>query len=208
MIPDAAVSFALPGMETPPKRRHHLAGGSSKPSTQGDDVKRQHTLAAVAAMVLGLSLTGCGADEESPSVASGSGAQPTSSASSASPSLSSGDKGVKFAQCLRENGLDVPDPEPGKMPKFTFGAGSGTTKEDVDKAMEACKEFSPDMSGPANPQQEENGRKYAECMRKNGVEAFPDPKPGQRGIIIDKAAGEDPDMQKAQEACQSILAGQ
>ncbi len=45
-------------------------------------------------------------------------------------------------------------------------------------------------------------------MRKNGVEKFPDPKPGQRGIMIDKAVGEDPDFQKAQQTCQPILAGQ
>ncbi len=60
--------------------------------------------------------------------------------------------------------------------------------------------------GQANPQQEENGRKYAECMRENGVEKFPDPKPGQRGIQIGPEVGDDPDFQKAQDACQSILA--
>ncbi|HET6296994.1 MAG TPA: hypothetical protein VFG33_26650 [Kribbella sp.] len=171
-------------------------------------MKRQHTLAAVAAMVLALSLTSCGADEETPSVASGSGAQPTSSASSAAPSLSKDEMGVKYAGCMRENGVNVPDPEPGKPAQFKFDASSGVTKADIDKAMEACKQYSPDGGAAANPQQEENGRKFAECMRKNGVESFPDPKPGQRGIMIDGETGKDPDLQKAQQACQPILAGQ
>jgi hypothetical protein len=43
-------------------------------------------------------------------------------------------------------------------------------------------------------------------MRKNGVEKFPDPKPDQRGIMIGPGVADDPDFQKAQGACQSILA--
>ena len=76
--------------------------------------------------------------------------------------------------------------------------------------MEACKEYDPqgDGTGQAEPA---GGGERAEVRRnacaKNGVEKFPDPKPGQRGILIDKEAGEDPDMPKAQEACQGILAG-
>jgi hypothetical protein len=171
-------------------------------------VKRTHTLAALAALTLGLVLTGCGDDSDGSQVASGGGTQPTAGASSTAAGLSMDEKGVKFAQCLREHGVNVPDPEPGKGPQIKLDPSSGVTKEDVDKAMEACKEFSPQGEGTGgDPQQEENGRKFAECMRKNGVEKFPDPKPGQRGIMIDKTVGEDPDFQKAQEACQSILAG-
>ena len=172
-------------------------------------MKRQHTLGALATMTLalGLVLTGCGSEDGGTEVASGGGAQATGGATSATPSLSKDEMGVKFAQCLRENGVDVPDPEPGKGPQIRLDPSSGVTKEDVDKAMEACREFDPQAGSSANPQSDENGRKFAECMRKNGVEKFPDPKPGQRGIIIDKETGSDPDLQKAQEACQSILAG-
>lgn len=174
-------------------------------------MKRMQTLAALATMTLalGLVMTGCGSEEGGTDVASGSGAQPTGTASSATPSLSQEEMGVKFAQCLRENGVNVPDPEPGKGPQIRLDPSSGVTKEDVDKAMEACREFDPQANGSngSNPQAEENGRKYAECMRKNGVEKFPDPKPGQRGILIDGETAKDPDLQKAQEACQSIMAG-
>jgi hypothetical protein len=167
---------------------------------------RKTTLAAamLAAAVL---LTGCGSDEPGNQVASGTGAQAQATAPSSSPSLGREEMAIKFTQCLRENGLNVPDPEPGKGPMLKFDKNSGVSREQVEKAMEACREFNPQAESGPNPQQEENGRKYAECMRKNGVEKFPDPKPGQRGIMIGPEVGDDPDFQKAQEACQSILAG-
>jgi len=169
-------------------------------------MKRQHALAVFA---LALALAGCGSEAKDAQVASGNGAQATAGPSSAAPSLSRDEMGVKFAQCLRENGIDVKDPEPGKGIQLKLDPSSGVSKEDVDKAMEACKQWDPQADGTnnSNPQAEENGRKFAECMRKNGVEKFPDPKPGQRGIMIDKATGEDPDFPKAQETCQPILAG-
>jgi hypothetical protein len=170
-------------------------------------VKRQQIL-GTAVVFAALALTGCGSGDDGSQVASGTGTQPSTGSSSAPASLSRDEMGIKFAQCLREHGLDVKDPEPGKGIQLKLDPSMGS-RDDVDKAMEACKQFDPQADGTnnANPQAEENGRKFAECMRKNGVEKFPDPKPGQRGIMIDKAVGDDPDFQKAQQACQPILAG-
>ncbi|GAA1664685.1 hypothetical protein ACFTSF_13275 [Kribbella sp. NPDC056951] len=168
---------------------------------------RKTTLATAALAAVVLMLTGCGGNAPDTQVASGSGAQSQATApTSAPPSLSRDEMAVKFTQCLRENGLDVPDPEPGKGPLLKFGPESGVSREQVDKAMEACRQYNPQADSAPDPQQEENGRKYAECMRKNGVEKFPDPKPGQRGVMIGPEVGDDPDFQKAQDACQSILA--
>jgi hypothetical protein len=166
----------------------------------------RNTILAVSVLVAGLILTGCGADEPDAQVASGSGGPQSTAPSSAPASLSQDEMAVKFTQCLRENGLNVPDPEPGKGPMLRFDKSSGVTQEQVQKAMEACQQYNPQAQGSANPQQAENGRKYAECMRKNGVEKFPDPKPDQRGIMIGPGVADDPDFKKAQDACQSILA--
>jgi hypothetical protein len=163
------------------------------------------TILAATVLAAAVLITGCGADKPDAQVASGSGAQSTSP-SSAPASLSQDELAVKFTQCLRENGLNVPDPEPGKGPMLRFDKNSGVTQEQVQKAMEACSEYNPQSQGSPNPQQAENGRKYAECMRKNGVEKFPDPKPDQQGIMIGPGVADDPDFQKAQGACQSILA--
>jgi hypothetical protein len=168
---------------------------------------RKTTVAAVMLAAAAVLLTGCGSEEPDNQVASGTGAQAQATTpTSAPPSLSRDEMAVKFTQCLREQGLNVPDPEPGKGPMLKFDRNSGVTQEKVQQAMEACKQFNPQGQSGPNPQQEENGRKYAVCMRENGVEKFPDPKPGQRGIMIGPGVADDPDFQKAQDACQSILA--
>ncbi|MEV6285490.1 hypothetical protein [Kribbella sp. NPDC051770] len=171
-------------------------------------MKRQSVLAAIV-LAAGLALTGCSSEPETSQVASG-GTTPSSGSSSepAPENLSQEEKGVKFAQCLREHGLDIADPEPGKGIQLKVGPESGLSREQVDKAMEECRKYSPQGDAGPNPEQEERGRKFAACMRENGVEKFPDPKPGQRGIMIDREAGSDPDLEKAQAACQSVLAGQ
>ncbi|TCO49397.1 hypothetical protein EV646_103375 [Kribbella antiqua] len=168
---------------------------------------RKTTLAAAMLATAVLLLTGCGSADPGTQVASGTDGVQSTTPTSATPSLSRDEMAIKFTQCLREQGLNVPDPEPGKGPMLRFDKGSGVTPEKVEAAMEACREYNPQAEGSPDPQQEENGRKYAECMRKNGVEKFPDPKPGQRGIMIGPEVGDDPDFQTAQQACQSILAG-
>lgn len=168
---------------------------------------RKTTLAATV-LTAAVLLTGCGGKEPDTQVASGTGGQPQSTApTSAPPSLSRDELAVKFTQCLRENGLNVPDPEPGKGPLLKFDKNSGVSQEQVQKAMEACQQYNPQGESGSSPEQEENGRKFAECMRTNGVEKFPDPKPGQRGVMIGPEVGDDPDFQKAQQTCQPILAG-
>ncbi|WP_165964226.1 hypothetical protein, partial [Actinomadura sp. KC216] len=121
--------------------------------------------------------------------------------------LSPDEMGVKFAQCMRENGVHMDDPKPGQGIQLKI---KDIPKETVDKAMEACRQYNPqaNATGAPDPQQQERGRKFAECMRQNGVEKFPDPKPGQRGIMIDKnTVGDDPDLEPAQQKCQDILQG-
>ena len=159
---------------------------------------------AVLPLVLAVALAGCGSGDGDDGVASAGNGQPAKP--SAAASLSRDEMGVKFAQCMRENGIDMPDPEPGKGPQVKITGG--TSQATVDKAMEACRQYSPMMNAPGgNAQMDENNRKFAKCMRDNGVEQFADPEPGQVGIRIDGKIADDPDFAKAQQQCQSILAG-
>lgn len=167
---------------------------------------RLRTRHAPVALLMVLILTGCGAAPETGTVASaGGGAE--QAGSSAAPTLSREEKGVRFAQCMRENGVPMEDPEGGRI-QLKFDKDSGVDRSTVDKAMQACQEFSPqgDRPGAADPEAEERGRAYAACMRENGLEGFPDPKPGQRGIMITPEIGEDPDFPAAQQKCQDIMA--
>lgn len=149
---------------------------------------RRHLYGATAVFVLALALTGCGGD---------AGARPAGG-TSAPASLDPHAKGVKFAQCMREHGIDMADPEPGKPVTMKF---MGVDQATVQKAMEACREWAPEgmTSGKQDPQQAERMRKFAQCMRDNGVEAFPDQE--GNGIRVDAKVAEDPDFEAANAKC-------
>lgn len=156
------------------------------------------TCLAALPLALMFALSGCGSGEEpaTPQAAGqggGKGAQ--------------NEKAVQYAQCMRENGVDMPDPEPGKGVMLKLD--KNTPKEVVDKAQEACRKYNPMADGKSgsNPQAEEQARKFAACMRENGVEDFPDPEPGQQGIRMTRGPDSDPDLEKAQEKCRSTLSG-
>jgi hypothetical protein len=156
------------------------------------------------ALTLALVLTGCGSGDSSGEVASANGAG-KSGGTSAGPKLSPEEMGLKFAQCLREHGIDVDDPEPGKGARITV---KGTDKATVDQAMQACRKYDPAQNGGGKPdaKAQESARKHAQCMREHGVEEFPDPQP-EGGIRIDRSVGEDPDFAEAEQACNEYLGG-
>ena len=153
---------------------------------------RRHTYRLIAVLALAATLTGCGGEKSGDAPPAG-GTQ-----GSAAPSLDPYAKGLKFAQCMRENGVDMEDPEPGKGVQLRV---QGVSQETVQKAMEACREWAPEGAngGKADPKQAEQIRKFAQCMRDNGVEAFPDQEGA--GIRVDKSVAEDPDFEAANDKC-------
>ncbi|MBB6349040.1 hypothetical protein FHU36_005585 [Nonomuraea muscovyensis] len=163
-------------------------------------LRRGRVLGTVSALALAAALTlaGCGADDGGGSdvaSATGGGAAATGSAA---PSLSNDEKGVKFAQCMRENGIDMADPQPGKGVMITGKPGS---EETMAKAMDACKQYQPTGgTGPGAQQNAERMRALAQCMRDNGVPDFPDPEPGG-GLRVTADIAGDPDFEAAQQKC-------
>jgi hypothetical protein len=107
------------------------------------------------------------------------------------------DRSREFAKCMREHGIDVPDPEPGR--------GGVTIKErDLEKArpaQEACKSLLPNGGVPAkmDPEQLDKARERAKCMREHGVDV-PDPDPNNPGIRAPEGADQEK-MKAAMEAC-------
>jgi hypothetical protein len=148
--------------------------------------------------VLALALTACGTGGDGGTgVASAPGTKATAG-STTGPSLSPEERGVKWAQCMRENGIDIEDPKPGGGIMMTAKPGSEGT---MDKAREACKDLQPmGRGGGGNPQNAEKMRQLAQCMRDNGVEEFPDPEGG--GLRMTKQVADDPDFEAAREKCQ------
>ena len=93
------------------------------------------------------------------------------------------EKAVTFAQCMRDNGVkDFPDPDAsGELTADGIANGSSvdTTSAGWTKAIDACKDLQPaGFTGhKRSAEQQAAALKFAQCIRENGVEDFPDPGP-------------------------------
>jgi hypothetical protein len=142
--------------------------------------------------------------------ACGGSAEPESSSGSTPASSSSGGTGdddagrVRLQQCLRENGVDVPD-NPGQG-----GGGGNIDREALQEAIEGpCKEFQSEgfgnISEEDQQEMQDQFQKFSQCMRDEGVDV-PDMGSGGGppggGEQLDQ---DDPDVQAAMEKCQGQL---
>ncbi|SDH01243.1 hypothetical protein SAMN05216553_114211 [Lentzea fradiae] len=83
---------------------------------------------------------------------------------------------VKFAQCMRENGIDMPDPGSGGEDIALAVPGGDADGEKVEAAHEACKQHLPNGGEfkPPSPEEQDKMREQAKCMRDKGYN-WPDP---------------------------------
>jgi hypothetical protein len=133
---------------------------------------------------------------------------------------------LAWAKCMREQGVDVPDPEVGEGGRLTIrpGMGSGQRLDDADsdafrEAMQECgrpfgRSGPPALSDEEREEMQETMLEFAQCMREHGVD-MPDPDfsgEGGGGLFRFRsgngAGGVNPDgstFREAQEACGEIL---
>ncbi|MFD5146596.1 hypothetical protein [Streptomyces sp. NPDC058401] len=102
------------------------------------------------------------------------------------------DNALKMRKCLRDNGVDAPDPKPGEDPRgMTLGAGAD--QEVVKKAMEKCGMSGPGSGGEMSQADKDKALKQAKCMRDNGFD-MPDPEfngNARTGFSIPEGADKD-----------------
>ncbi|MET9854672.1 hypothetical protein ABZY57_17215 [Streptomyces sp. NPDC006450] len=102
------------------------------------------------------------------------------------------DNALKMRKCLRENGVDMPDPKPGEDPRgMTLGAG--TDQEVLKKAMDTCGMKGPGSGGEIPQAEKDKALKQAKCMRDNGFD-MPDPEfngNARTGFSIPEGADKD-----------------
>lgn len=163
----------------------------------------------------------CGGDTARSGVASLSGSTSTTASDSrgggtAASGISAEfeDAMVAFAECMRENGIDFPDP--GSGGGLIIGPDSDIDPEDPDfKAAEAeCKPIldEAEKSMP-KPSEEELAKMrdsmlaFARCMRGEGID-FPDPEFGEGGRMEAPLGDhDDPDFREAAEKCSKETGG-
>ena len=119
---------------------------------------------------------------------------------------------VKFAACMRANGVKgFPDPDAsGELTIDSVANGSSldTNSAAFKQALSACKDLEPPgfTGGKRSPEQEKAALKFAQCMRDNGVKDFPDPT--DTGPLINvNGAQSIPGFQAAVGKCRAYLAG-
>ena len=157
-----------------------------------------------------------GADDATPS--------PTASAAAGDPEEAL----LAFTECMRENGIDLPDPVfrgagggsaqggdvteavPGEIPPFDPNSDEfRAAQEACEQHLEGLGALEPGEAPELSAEEEGAFLAFAECMREHGID-MPDPRNG--GILVRPGSEEDfdpmsEDFQAAEEECRSHLDG-
>jgi hypothetical protein len=125
-------------------------------------------------LLLVFGVAGCGTASEGDGVATAGG--PSSSAAQAA-AAGDQDQLIKYTQCMREHGVDMPDVAPDSEGAVRLELPDGADPAKVDAANKECKQYMPGGGEvrKADPKMVEQLRNVAKCMRDNGVTDFPDP---------------------------------
>jgi hypothetical protein len=138
-------------------------------ANEGETMSRTLRLPAVLAAVAVVAVisSGCG----------GTGTAGSGGTDTASPHA----KAVKFAECMRANGVSAfPDPDAtGALTIDAVANGSSldTSSAAFERALSACQDLEPPgFTGHERSAQEQEGAlRFAQCIRDHGVHDFPDP---------------------------------
>jgi hypothetical protein len=175
-------------------------------------------VALVAILALAALIAGCAGAGAAPSgVATLGSPSPEPGTSDAPASSQDPEEAVlAYAECMRENGVDMPDPQVGANGEISMSiGGNGLDRAAMQAAQEACGDLMEGaFDGPREltPEQKDALIAFAGCMRDHGID-MPDPQfDGGRVVMrgtaqeggprIDPQSGE---FAEAQEACSELL---
>lgn len=181
----------------------------------------------LAMIALAAMLAACTATAAAPSVASLDDPA-TSGAPGSSPSPSAmtpQDAALAYARCMRENGVDMPDPVVStdgdgsvSIGQSRPDGGPSISKDDFREAEQTCRHLMeaamPEAGPPLSAEDMDKMLAFAQCMRENGI-PMEDPSAdgGVRIGVSDNGSGGDgppvngADLEAAHTACNSLLPG-
>jgi hypothetical protein len=154
-----------------------------------------------------MALAGCGGGHSGTGIATASGGK-AKATPSATPSADAEERRRQFAQCMRDHGVDLPDPDPSGGGGLRFNPGTDVDRDKLQAAFEACRPMLPNGGVPPtlSPEQIEQQRQFAQCLREHGVDV-PDPDPDTGRLRFNRGGRLDPDdptFRAALQACQSL----
>jgi hypothetical protein len=172
---------------------------------------------AVLGLGLALALAACGGSPDGDRVASLSGGGATGTTNGTAKTAKDPQQAaLDFAKCMREHGIDMPDPqvdEQGRVRVRVGGPGGGARPDPkkLDEAQKACGGLmggGGDGPGQIDPEERDAMVAFARCMREHGIDM---PDPTGDGLVMrrDDDGGPDPSstqFQEAEKACDHHLA--
>jgi hypothetical protein len=159
----------------------------------------QWRIAVLAGVFALATACGGGTDDGGDDVASVSG-KDSAGQQADDPKLSDEDMQRAFAKCMREHGVDMPDPKPGEMAALPAMPVDGDDSKEG-RALKACEKYLPDGGEMKPPTAEEldEMRRQAQCLRDHGLNV-PDPTEQNPGLAV-PMDGDQAAVEKAMEAC-------
>jgi hypothetical protein len=162
--------------------------------------RKLRPLAALALSAMVALISACGSNAPA---ATGSGSSGGNTAANV-------EKAVKFAECMRGNGVSE-FPDPNASGDFAYGIKAGSSLDPStaawQQAIGACKDLEPPgfMPKTLTTQEIDARLKFAQCIRENGVPDFPDPT--ENGPLINvQNAQSNTELQAALQKCRNLLA--
>ena len=166
-------------------------------------------------LALALAPAACGTPADGDQVASLSGGDATTTTKGTGDEEDPQQRAIDFARCMREHGVDMPDPEvddQGRI-KARIGAGGAGKRPDpakLDAAQKACGSLMGGGDGDRqlDPAERDAMVAFARCMREHGIDM---PDPTGDGLVMrrDDKGGPDPESEAfkaAEQACDHHLA--
>jgi hypothetical protein len=159
----------------------------------------------VGALALALGVAACSGGDKPGGVAS-LGDRATATTNAGSSSKAKQQRALAFARCMRQHGINMPDPNP------DIDWGQEGQAPGWDAAWQACRQLLPpsDLSQSSPPSAQELGqlRAFAVCMRAHDIDmSDPDPKTGNMttGYVTRDQEQNDPAFKAASAACRDKL---
>lgn len=180
---------------------------------------RARLLAVSGSVVSALLLASCGGSDSDGGVASVDPAAASEASDASGDVTVTEEEMLAYTECLRDQGIEIGDPRVDANGNVGFGdidhsrIGDPAFREQMQTAMETCGEppgGAGHRGGPDSTEFQDTVLEFAQCMRDNGYEDFPDPDFSDEamagGGIFGDIDPDSPEFQEANEACADILA--
>src|SRR5919108_3954615 len=173
---------------------------------------------AVAAPFILLALAACGGGGDSGGVASlGGSSQSGTNGTRTTGSKDPQEAALEFAKCMRQHGVDMPDPEVDSKGRIRVrvggpgGKAGGLDPKKLNEAQQACGHLMRGGGvgpGRSDPKVQDAMLAFARCMREHGIDM---PDPTGDGLVFNSRRGQGPDpssskFKEAEQACDHHLA--